>query len=144
MQTDFVQGDANVVGYSRSSFDTAASFGDGPLRGARNNGAVASKHPPEQMHPMASSKRQRFRSDALDDSGLYTHNRKGTGLCFDFQLGKCDKGAQCIYAHQCNKCLDARHGGDKHGDLPVTAGRRPVGKGDKGKNKGKGKGKGKW
>ena len=76
-------------------------------------------------------------------SGVFTHNRRNQPLCADFQQGRCQRGVGSAcpvnqgQMHQCNKCLDVRHGGAECQQTP----RPPSGK--KGKGKGKGA-KGQW
>ena len=88
--------------------------------------------------------------------GAFTHNRRGTRLCADFQHGRCASAgadARCPKdrdsVHQCAKCLLPNHGAHSPhecGAVPregASSGRgRGGGKGGKGKGKShKGKGK---
>ena len=56
--------------------------------------------------------------------GVYTHNRQGRQLCPDWQAGTCKvgPGVACSknpeLVHQCNKCLEDRHGGSRCNKTP--------------------------
>jgi hypothetical protein len=70
---------------------------------------------------------------ATSAGGLFTSNRRGNGLCPDWQLGTCANPCPHNLQHQCSSCLDNLHGLSTHGQVPKGGG-----KGKKGKDGGKG------
>ena len=86
-------------------------------------------------------------------NGLFTTNRRGTGLCDAFNKGECKETgpdnsckSNLLMVHQCNKCLGGHPGVhcDKNPSVPGNvSGSLPGGKGRGKTSKGKGKGKGK-
>ena len=90
------------------------------------------------------------RKHNLDHEGArFTTNRKGRDLCAEFQEGKCESyrnSANCPrnpkLSHQCNRCLDIRHGGHECSQVPKEPPQH-AGKGTK-PTKGRGKGQPRW
>ena len=71
-----------------------------------------------------------------DDGAKFTANRGGIPLCEEFQVGACpSKPGSAICpkdprkAHQCEKCLDTRHGGAECGQKPKAPPKPGGGKG---------------
>ena len=82
-----------------------------------------------------------------DASGKFTANRRGNGLCADFQTGACQTTTKGVcpknpaLRHQCSICLSPLHGASScTATSPAAAPSSGKGKG----KKGKGRGKGKW
>ena len=88
----------------------------------------------------------------LDESGRFAANRQGKSLCKGFQTGCCKSARGTILcpqnsaeSHQCNKCLDFRHGGDrcplKDDEMVVpTQPRGGAGRGRGGRGRGRNRG----
>ena len=81
--------------------------------------------------------------------GCFTHNRRGSPLCEEYQHGRCNalRGITCPRdsrrTHQCAKCLDPGHGAHSPTECTKSPAEPSVGRTPKGKGKGKGQRKGK-
>ena len=104
-QHSFVEGDAPVRAANQPASAAAASVvPDVPRRPTRT------PPPPPTRHPV-DRKKARIGTEHRVADGRYTHNRQGKPLCHQFQTGSCQKNqGSCNYAHQCDRCLDNRHG----------------------------------
>ena len=124
---DMVSGEAPVGEDQSKALRTAPQAAEGGAK--RKAQAPPPTQPVQKAHKVA--------------DGVYTHNRRDQPLCPDFQSGQCQRGQGLFcprhrgQVHQCNKCLDTRHGGGSCQAAPKAPSSR------KGKGKGKG-GKQQW
>lgn len=149
-------GDAEVASSSSSHLATAYTTDPvAPRISARGRGGGGGgrgdKRPTKEDQGGKAAKQQRTRDDkihAVSNDGVYTTNRKGHPLCAGFQNGSCT-GPLCSkgLAHQCDKCLDVRHGSSHPYPCRATPQapkqEQPRGGGKKGGGK-KGAGKRRW
>lgn len=134
---DMVSGEAPVA-------QTVASSS----AGSPSMAPTGNVQPPRQPPPAKRKKTNTFDEQApkhhkVGQDGLFTHNRSGKPLCLDFQSGACTRGngnrcpKSSAHVHQCNRCLDIRHGGHMCQATPQAPGGSGNRKGGKGKGKGK-------
>jgi hypothetical protein len=147
----FLGGDAEIASSSNAHLATAyavepppPAHGKGGKRGARDD----DRRPPAKGEPDRKriKKETNNRQHHVNASGAYSHNRRGHPICAGYQDGSCT-GPLCGKggSHQCDKCLDPRHGSAHPYPCraaPVAPAARDGKAGGKGKSK-KGRGS-KW
>jgi hypothetical protein len=133
-----VDGDATTAAGSMQAASAPRHGGSGSGGGSGGGGGGGGGGPA----PAKKKNAARDRQHSVDPSGCFTHNRRGTRLCPEFQTGHCGTGAanevcKDRLAHQCHKCLAQGHigsGCSRTASKPSSLA--------KGKGRGKGKDKG--
>ena len=143
----YLHGDAEIASSSTQHMATRYMNDDDEVPqklGTVKTESVDRRRPPPTRHdnprPVKVQKVKAERAHHVS-GGLFTHNRKGAALCHGYQDGSCT-GLLCPkgFVHQCNKCLDTRHGSSSpHPCQSVPA--APTGKGSGKKGGGKKGGK---
>ena len=141
-----LDGDATIAGAGGS----LASQGL-PTHEDRKRGRSPDGRPPPTAKDWGQQRpppRSTARAHNTTSDGSMTTNRRGVGLCNEFQAGGCtetvftQQGYRCAknrsYVHQCSKCLSPQHGAHECSGKPAPVPSQHTAKGG-GKGKGKGK-----
>jgi hypothetical protein len=136
----FLGGDAQVASGPSSHLATmyATAVPEAPSGSRRPVGQVAGgpvKRELQDNGNHAHPKKPKVERIHQVHGDCYTANRKGQRLCAAFQQGTCRGNCQHKQAHQCDRCLDPRHGSNH----PSPCNAKPKEPVTRGKGKGKGK-----
>jgi hypothetical protein len=135
----FLGGDAQVAhnpaSHLATMYSTAVPDAPAVSRRAPGNGGGNAVKREQNDHPGNAHKKAKVAPSPRGHfvaGNAYTANRKGQTLCLNFQQGSCNGRCPQSNAHQCDRCLDPRHG-SQHPNQCSSTPKAPKGKGTTGK-----------